>query len=289
MIAFLGTGLLGANFVRALLSRGETVHVWNRTASRAKELEQYGAVAFDTPDGAVRGAERVHVTLVDDAGVDDVLQRALPGLDEGVVLVDHTTTSPGGTRERVARWASRRIGFQHAPVFMGPPQALNSSGVMLASGDEVVFEAVKSHLERMTGNLVYLGPDPGRAAAMKLMGNHYLVVLNTAIADTVSLAKGLGVPQEEVAHLFEFFNPTTMVQGRLNRLLTVDYGDPSWTLAMARKDVRLMLEGADAAGASLVAAPAIAATMDTWIANGHASEDWTVITRDQIRGTGSSV
>ncbi|MEP6621773.1 MAG: NAD(P)-dependent oxidoreductase [bacterium] len=284
MIAFLGTGLLGANFVRALQSRGETVHVWNRTASKAQALEQYGAKAFDDPADAVRGADRVHITLVDDAGVNDVLERARSGLAQDVIIVDHTTTSPVGTKERVQRWAARGIRFQHAPVFMGPPQALSATGVMLASGEQALFEALKPHLEQMTGNLVYLGADPARAAAMKLMGNHYLIVLNTAIADTVSLAKGLGVPQEEVAHLFEFFNPTTMVQGRLNRLLTVDYADPSWTLAMARKDVRLMLEGADAGHASLLAVPAIAAKMDEWIAKGNSSDDWTVITKDQLRG-----
>jgi 3-hydroxyisobutyrate dehydrogenase len=31
MIAFLGTGLLGANFTRALLKKGKKVQVWNRT------------------------------------------------------------------------------------------------------------------------------------------------------------------------------------------------------------------------------------------------------------------
>ncbi|MBV8579034.1 MAG: NAD(P)-dependent oxidoreductase, partial [Candidatus Eremiobacteraeota bacterium] len=39
MIAYLGTGLLGANFVRKLLERGETVHVWNRTPDKARALE----------------------------------------------------------------------------------------------------------------------------------------------------------------------------------------------------------------------------------------------------------
>lgn len=283
MIAFLGTGLLGANFVRALQARDETVNVWNRTAAKATALEVYGAKAFEHPADAVRGAERVHITLVDDAGVDDVLERALPGLHADVIIIDHTTTSPVGTAGRVKRWADRGIRFQHAPVFMGPPQALTATGTMLASGDEVLFATLKPHLEKMTGTLVYLGTDPARAASMKLMGNHYLIVLNTAIADTLALAKGLGVPEGEVSHLFEFFNPTTMVQARLQRLLTVDYADPSWTLSMARKDVRLMLESAKAGHASLVAIPAVASVMDEWIAKGHGTEDWTVITKSQLR------
>ena len=72
MKAFLGMGLLGANFVRAMLKKGDTVQVWNRTASKATELEQYGAKAFTTPADAVRGADTIHLTLKDDSTVDEI-------------------------------------------------------------------------------------------------------------------------------------------------------------------------------------------------------------------------
>ena len=48
-IAFFGTGLLGSGFVRALLRRGETVHVWNRSPEKAKALEEHGARVFEDP------------------------------------------------------------------------------------------------------------------------------------------------------------------------------------------------------------------------------------------------
>ncbi|HRI20340.1 MAG TPA: NAD(P)-binding domain-containing protein, partial [Panacibacter sp.] len=40
-------GLLGSGFVKAMLQKGETVNVWNRTASKAKALEAFGAKAFE--------------------------------------------------------------------------------------------------------------------------------------------------------------------------------------------------------------------------------------------------
>ncbi len=64
MIAFLGTGLLGSNFVRAMRRRGLEVQVWNRSPARARALEADGARAFDDPAAAVAGASRVHVTAV---------------------------------------------------------------------------------------------------------------------------------------------------------------------------------------------------------------------------------
>ncbi len=93
MKAFLGMGLLGSNFVRAMLKRGESVQVWNRTASKAQDLEKAGAKAFDLAQDAVKGATEIYLTLKDDAAVDEVLKAAEPGLTPGAIIIDHTTTS----------------------------------------------------------------------------------------------------------------------------------------------------------------------------------------------------
>jgi 3-hydroxyisobutyrate dehydrogenase len=281
MIAFYGMGLLGSNFVRALRKRGEGVRVWNRTAERAKALESVGAVTVDDPAEAARGAARVHLTLSDDAAVDDVLERLRPGLEPGAVIVDHTTTSPTGTRARAARWAERGIAFQHAPVFMGPQNALEATGFMLASGDRARFDALEPDLAKMTGKLVYLGPEPERAAAFKLLGNSFLMFLTAGLADFFALAKAQGISRRDAASLFQFFNPAATVPMRLARILDANFEDPSWELSMARKDARLMLEEAFARGISLATLPAIAKEMDRWIERGHGKQDWTVIASDR--------
>src|SRR5690349_12678740 len=142
MIAFLGTGLLGANFTKALLAKGESVQVWNRTVEKAKALEAFGAKAFDQVADAVKGATRVHMTLSDDAVVDVVLEQAETGFEPGVIIIDHTTTTAKGAIERAAKWKAKGIRYVHAPVFMGPPNALDSSGFMLISGDQDVAKTV---------------------------------------------------------------------------------------------------------------------------------------------------
>ncbi len=285
MIGFFGMGLLGSSFVRALRRRGEEVHVWNRTAAKARALEKEGAVAFDDPAAAARGATRIHLTLSDDAAVDDVLERARPGFASGVVIVDHTTTSAIGTAARAKRWADRGIAFQHAPLFMGPQQAIEASGVMLASGDRARFDAVAPELSKMTGKLVYLGPQPERAAGFKLLGNLFLMHLTTGVAEMLSLAKALGIPASEAASLFDFFNPGQTVQMRVKRILDADFVHPSWELSMARKDARLMLDEAQRAQVPLAVLLAIAQEMDRFISRGHGGNDWTVIAKDALPPT----
>ncbi len=277
MIAYLGTGLLGSAFVRALLVRGETVHVWNRSTDKASALETFGARAFASAAEAVQGAERVHLTLSDDAVVDGVLRDVQEALPRGVAIVDHTTTAPGPTGARARRLTELGFEFLHAPVFMGPPNALAATGVMLASGERSRFDALSPQLEKMTGKLVYVGPDPTRAAAVKLLGNHFILAVATGLMDTIALAKAMKVPQDQVRDLLAFFNPGAQADVRLARIRAADYANPSWNLGMARKDVRLMQEAVSAGDVPMVILPGLAARMDEEIANGHVADDWTVI------------
>jgi len=279
MIAFYGMGLLGSNFVRALRRRGEAVRVWNRNPKRAEPLAAEGAVVVPDAAEAARGAQRIHLTLSDDAAVDDVLERIRPGLAKGAIIVDHTTTSPGGTRARAARWAERGFEFQHAPVFMGPQNALESTGIMLASGDPARFDRLSPELSKMTGKLLYMGPEPERAASFKLLGNEFLMFVTAGLADFFTLAKALGIEAKDASALFDSFNPGMLVPMRVQRILAANFADPSWELQMARKDARLMMEAAAAAGSSLSVLPSIAALMDRFIGEGHAREDWTIIAR----------
>jgi 3-hydroxyisobutyrate dehydrogenase len=282
MIAYIGTGLLGSNFVRALIQKGEEVQVWNRTFSKAKALEQYGARAFPAVEDAVRGASVIHLTLKDDATVDEVLAMAAPGLVPGATIIDHTTTSAAGAIGRTTGWKQKGFTYLHAPVFMGPVNALESTGTMLVSGDQEVITRFGPALAKMTGKVLNFGEEPGKAAGMKLLGNLFLVAFTGGIADTLYFAKATGISLGEISALFDTWNPAGMLPARLKRMSSGDYSSPSWELSMARKDTRLMMEAAGHGGTKLAVIPAVAAVMDEWIARGHGGDDWTVIAKDAV-------
>jgi 3-hydroxyisobutyrate dehydrogenase len=282
MITILGTGLLGSGFAQALRKRGEAVRVWNRSPGKARALAALGATPVADPAEAVRGAERTHVVVSDDAAVDAVLAAAAPGFGAGALVLDHSTTSTAGARERTARWRARGIVYQHAPVFMGPQNAAESSGVMLLSGDREVVARVSPLLKPLTGKLVDLGPRVDAAAAYKLLGNLFLLALTAGFTDVLALARAMDVPPAEVAGLFDAFNPGAAVPARFKRILEADFDHPTWELAMARKDARLMLAEADAAGIALSMLPAFAARMDRLLAQGHGQQDWTVVAQEFV-------
>ncbi|MDP4286128.1 MAG: NAD(P)-dependent oxidoreductase [Bacteroidota bacterium] len=281
MKAFLGIGLLGSGFVRAMLSKGEDVQVWNRTPSKAKELEQYGAKAFLNVEDAVRNADVIHVALKDDATVDEALAKAEDGFKPGAIIADHTTTSVEGAKKRTEEWKSKGFLYQHAPVFMGPKNALESTGYMLVSGDQHLIKQLESQLSALTGKLLNFGEQVGKAAAMKLTGNLFLVAYNGAITDTLSFSRGMGISANELSQLFSEWNPGTSFPARLKRMTGDDFSDPSWRLEMARKDTGLFLKEAELKGISLNVIPGVASLMDGWIEKGYGKEDWTIIGKEQ--------
>jgi 3-hydroxyisobutyrate dehydrogenase len=282
MIAYLGTGLLGSNFVKALLKRGEAVNVWNRTHAKAKALEQFGAKAFESITEAVKDAERLHLTLSDDKAVDEILEKARPAFKKGMIIIDHTTTSTTGAAKRTAYWKEQGFTYLHAPVFMGPQNALESSGYMLVSGDQELIRKMEPHLSPMTGKLLNFGAEPDRAAGVKLLGNAFLLFLTAGWSDVLALAKSMNVPSSDLLSLFGEWNPGASAPARLRRILAADFDNPSWELSMARKDARLMMEEAEGADRHLAAIPAIAAEMDRWIEKGCSDKDWTVIAKENL-------
>ena len=272
-IAFFGTGLMGSGFVRRLLANGHAVNVWNRSPAKAQALVALGAVAFDDPGAALAGAERIHLSLADDASVDAVLEPLAGAIPAATWIVDHTTTAVRPTAERAARWAARGRRFVHAPVFMAPSNAADGSGLMLVSGAQADHDALLPALQGMTGKVVYVGAAPERAAAFKLFGNLTLIGMLGVLGDLNRLAHAVGIPTAEAFSLFQHFNPGASLPARAARIENALTNVPSFEMSMARKDVRLMIEEAQRGGVELFVMPGVAAMFDAAIERGEGALD----------------
>jgi 3-hydroxyisobutyrate dehydrogenase len=279
-VGFLGTGMLGGAMVEGMLRRGDTVTVWNRTESKARALEQMGAVVAATPGDAVVAAEHVHLTMADDAAVDEVMAGVIPRLTPGAIVIDHSTTSPRGTKARLERMQKAGVKFLHAPVFMSPQMARDGVGIMMASGPQSVFDDALDDLEGMTGEVWYLGEQGDLAAAYKLFGNSMLFVIAAGVADVFAMAKGLGMAPTDALAVFSKFQPGGLIKSRGEKMARGDFS-ATFELTMARKDMRLMLEAA--AGQPMTVLPGIAKAMDDAIAKGHGHEDLGVIAAELVR------
>ena len=279
-IAFLGTGLLGSAFAEAAAKRGDAVTAWNRSPDKVAALARFGVKAAATPADAVRGASRVHLVLKEDAVVDEVIAAALTGLSADTILVDHSTTLPRLTAARAERLQAHGVRYLHCPVFMGPAAARNAQGLMVAAGPRTLFESVEAELSRMTGQLAYMGERTDLAATDKLLGNAMIIGIWAVMADVLTLARASDVDARDAIKLLGMIDLDAMVARRGASMAKGDFS-PSFELAMARKDVRLMLElSGDLPMAVL---PAVAGRMDRLIAAGHGAMDASVMAVDAVR------
>ena len=273
-IAFLGTGLLGSALIEAAATRGDSITVWNRTAAKARALTEFGVVVAATPADAVRNAARVHLVLKDDAVVEEVIAALRPGLSDHAIIIDHSTTQPALTAARALRLNAEGVRYLHCPVFIGPAAARRGEGAILVAGPAVLFEMVKPALERMAPTVHYFGERPDLAAVYKLFGNTFIIGVSALVADVFAVAVNAGVSPLESLNVLELVNPFTTIATRGRNMAAGNHA-PSFELAMARKDVRLMIETAGAL--PLAALPSIATRMDVLIAEGHGEDDLAVL------------
>jgi 3-hydroxyisobutyrate dehydrogenase-like beta-hydroxyacid dehydrogenase len=278
-IAYIGTGLLGAGFVEAACKRGETVRVWNRTASKAEALAAFGAIVCGSPAEAVRGASRMHLVLPDDAVVASIIAAFRDALAPDAVIVDHSTTLPALTAARSGTLNAEGVAYLHCPVFIGPAAAREAKGIIMVSGPEALHERVRAALEAQAERVVYFGARPDLAATYKLVGNGLLLGLIGLLSDVFSVAASNGVSPAESLKLLEFFNPTNVLTGRGRKMSAGDY-TASFEMTMARKDIDLMVQAAG--DLPLAVLPAMRARMDALIAEGHGAQDAGVMAVDAV-------
>ena len=265
--------------VQQFLRTGTAVTVWNRTASKARALEQYGALVAASPQDAVASVERIHLVLPDDAIVDRVLGQIGPALQPGAVVVDHSTTLPEATKGRAESLRASGIRYVHAPVFMSPAMAAEGAGLMLVSASRSDFDAVRPALEKMTGEVWYLGERPDLAAAYKLFGNCMLFAISGGLADVITMARANAIDPIEGLSVFQKFQAANIINVRGPRMARGETTPASFAVEMARKDVGLMI--AAAKGQPLVALPCIAKRMDEVIAAGAGSQDLVALVTSQ--------
>lgn len=279
-IAFLGTGLLGGAFVEAAARRGEEITVWNRTPEKARALASLGVRVAATPADAVRGAASVHLVLKDDDVVEAIIDELRPGLSDDAIILDHTTTLPARTAERSERLNAEGVHYLHCPVFIGPAAARAGKGTILSAGPRALYDARADELKRMAARVEYLGERPDLAALYKLCGNAFIIGVNALVADVLTIAGSAHVAPNDALRLLDLFDPSSIIAARGKTMAAGDF-TPSFELAMARKDVRLMME--TAGDHPLAALPCIAARMDELIAEGHGGDDLAVLAIDAVK------
>jgi 3-hydroxyisobutyrate dehydrogenase len=274
-IALLGTGIMGAAMARNLLRTGHGLRVWNRTRAKAEPLGGDGAQVCDTAAEAVTGADIVITMLFDGAATLETMADAVPGLRRDAVWLQSTTVGVDDVPRLAAFAAEHGLVFVDGPVLGTKAPAEAGKLTAIAAGPQAAREALASVHDAIAARLVWAGDDGATAAAtrLKLVCNNWTLALTHGAAESVALAKGLGVdPGAFLDTIKGGLMDCGYVHLKSDMIMNDDF-TPSFALDNAAKDARLIVAAADAVGVRMDVTEAGVERFRRAAASGHGTQD----------------
>ena len=200
-VTVLGLGLMGSALARALLARGYTVTVWNRSAEKAAAFEGSARVAPSIGD-AVASSRVVVVCLLDYAAADALLRsEEVESSLSGKLLVQLSTGSPADAR-RTSAWAQAcGADYLDGAILASPSMVGGDQAKVLVSGPKEVFEGNVELFEALTTVPTYCGEAIGRAAALDHAALEVAAGCSVVLYHAMALCAAESVPFEELFEL----------------------------------------------------------------------------------------
>jgi 3-hydroxyisobutyrate dehydrogenase len=259
VVAILGTGTMGAGMVRSMRRADIPVRMWNRDPGKAQALTDSGAEAFDSPDQAVKGADVVLTMLMDADSVIDVIQRAAP--EAGTLWLQCSTIGVEGVERTIVVAGELDLVLVDCPVQGTKAPAESGNLVMLASGPESSRATLAPVLDALGSKTLWLG-EAGAGSRLKLACNAWVFTLTSGVAQSIALARALGVdPRDFFAAIGggPLDTPYAHVKGA--NMIDGDY-PVNFSLTGAAKDAGLIQAALRSTGVSDRLTAAVLETME---------------------------
>ena len=244
-VGFVGLGSMGGPIAERLLVAAGRLAVHDIRSEAIDVLVAKGAQARNSPAATAADSEFIFSSLPGPVELAEVYlgeQGVCKTLRPGSVCIDHTTAD-GETLKRVDA-AVRAAGGQllAAPVTNGVRNAKLGQLTLFVAGDSVAFDRVQPWLDTFAIKSHYLGEDLTRAAAAKLITNLLWFVHSAAIGEALCLALKCGIPRDTIEPMLTDSVADSWVARNDAPSIGAGHYDPSFTLQLCCKDLRLVRE-----------------------------------------------
>lgn len=252
-IGLVGTGILGEAVGLHLLESGYSLTVYNRTVSKTKLLQEKGADITDQPRHVAESSELIITCVKDADAVNQILfghNGLVAGKHADMTVADMSTINPNAAKVISKKLRDEGIKSLEIPVMGGPNVAIDGKLVLMASGDEKVFEEYKKVFDTIASKTFFLG-ESGSAHSIKLAMNLQISLLALALAEGITLTRKAGFdPERFLEILNSTYFSTGMSQNKAYKMIRDEY-KPTFTLKNLRKDLDTIIAAAKDFGAIL--------------------------------------
>ncbi len=287
-IGWIGLGRMGEAMVKRLTKAGHGVTVWNRTASKAEPLVEYGAaIARSKQDLAACDFVFTMVSTTDD--LKEVLfgQGGLvAGSTRPKVVVDSSSISQEGSADIRERLEALDVAYLCTPVSGNAKVAKAGKLLMVASGPKPLYDQAEPYLQAMARKVMWVG-EGELARIWKIAHNTMFGVIIQNLCEITVLAEKAGIPR----HVFlESINDSVLgsmyTRYKTPMLTNLTFDQVTFTPKLLLKDMDLGLGAAKAHGVAMPAAAATRESVARMVGRGYDDIDFAVLLVETAKDAG---
>ena len=232
-IGVIGLGIIGRVWTRHYAAAGVLAGCWNRTPRPA--MPQWK----DTPEAVAAAAEAVQIVVADPPAVQGVLDRILPRLGPGKVVIQSTTIDPDSSDRFRAQVEARGARYLEAPFTGSKPAAEQRKTVYYLGGAADLIAVAEPLLSLVSETRLVVSTEPRKAAALKLAMNLNLAVMLEGLCEALTFARRAGISDDL---FFEALSRNVGASGlsklKEPKLRAGDFS-PQFSVKHMHKDMRL--------------------------------------------------
>ena len=269
-LGFIGTGKIGNPMARNLIGAGHELVVNDLRPAACANLLELGATWAESPAAVAEQTGVIFTSLPGPLEVEAVLTGPtgiLAGAQPGSVYFDLSTNAPSVARRLAALAAERGVTYLDAPVSGGVSGAEKATLAVMVGGDRATFDSHRPLLEAIGANVFYLG-DVGAGCTAKLANNLIALGVSHLLNESLVMGVKAGIDAQTLYEVMNVASASRFVQG-VPRLLERHFDEPTFTLALAAKDVGLAVALGREHGVPMPASAAIEQALLAAVASGH--------------------
>ena len=275
-VSVVGVGLMGMPIAVTLKHAGFDVVAYNRTSAKLEALHTHSISTTKEIDKAIIPSDFLILTLSDANAINSVLFSE--SLDfSGKTIIQMGTIAPDESRELAKKIGDRNGEYLEAPVLGSIPQAKTGTLLVMAGGEQSIYEKCLPILQKLGEEPRLIGK-VGSAAALKLALNQLIAALTSGFSLSLGLIQKEGVDLEQFMAILRdsaLYAPT--FDKKLQRMCDRNFENPNFPTKHLLKDTDLFLQAAESAGLNSVGLAGIRDVIAEAVASQLAELDYSAI------------
>lgn len=279
-VGIVGAGVMGLVVAQKLIEEKYHLTVFDSYSPSAEKAKQLGAEIVTNAAAVAQQSDLVIMFLPGPAEVEACVigpNGLLSANKTGLIIVDMSTVDPASTCAMAEAALAKDVGYLDAPV-LGRPSTIGKWALPVG-GKAEVLERSKSLLENLAAHVIHIG-DSGSGNKVKLLNQMMFGAINAMTAEMMAISNKVGVPPKLLYDTITASQAGTVsnlfkeLGGRISR---DDYEDPTFTVDLLTKDVRLGIQMAKEHKAPPLLAQSIQIVNEIAQAQGHGNTDTSVM------------